>query len=172
VDTIEALRVKAMLGVMEDSFLYHYRRICRWYSQKFYTPLPVVEAMPETEVFLTFFETQFEDMSKSARRTAALEMTETKEESKARKAEEDSKSDEAFLERQAKKAKKEEKKLLAKLARDAAKAAKQIADMAGSEMAGPKKAKAPEPPEISMKFDHNGNLLDEESIPLPPPRKR
>jgi primosomal protein N' len=161
-----------MLDVLDGDFRYQYRRICRWYSQKFFTPLPMVEALPDEDLLRAFFETQFEDMGKSARTKLALEMTETAEETKARKAEEDDKSDDAFLKREEKKAQKEAKKQLAKLAKDAEVAAAKIAELAKGEMAGPRKPKVAPPPEISMKFDSNGNLEDEECIPVPPPRKR
>jgi primosomal protein N' len=161
VDPVEAVRTRAMLDVLDGDFRYQYRRICRWYSQKFFTPLPMVEALPDEDLLRAFFETQFEDMGKSARSKLALEMTETAEETKARKAEEDDK-----------KAKKEAKKQLAKLAKDAEVAAAKIAELAKGEMAGPRKPKVAPPPEISMTFDSNGNLEDEECIPVPPPRKR
>lgn len=180
-DLFESVRNKAMLDVMEGSFLYHYRRLCRWYSMKFNTPLPQVMELPEEEVLQTFFETQFEDMSKAARRKLALEMTETDEEAKERQKKEAESSDDAFLKRQEKQAAKEAKAQLKKLQKEAKEAAEKLAAMADKEMvAAPKKAKPkkeaakpPPPPDISMSFDDNGNLLgDEECIPLPPPRKR
>jgi primosomal protein N' len=171
-DPIEAIRTQALLDVMEEDFLYHYRRICRWYSQRFYTPLPQVETMHEDEVLRAFFETRFEEMSKAERKKQALELTETPEEAKARKKLEDEKSDDAFLDKVAKRARKENKKQAAKLKAQAEATAKKLAELSGSEIAGPKKAKSAPLPEVSMKFDDNGNLLDEECIPLPPPRKR
>lgn len=172
-DPIETIRIQSMLNVMEGDFLYHYRRICRWYSKTFFTPLHQVMELEEEDVLQAFFESQFEDMTKPARRKMAYEMTETDEELKARKKEEDSHSDDAFFAREAKKAAKEEKKRLKKLAQEAAKAAEKVSKLANSEMLKPKETSKPAPlPEISMNFGPDGNLLDEESIPLPPPRKR
>ena len=171
-DFVEAARIQAMRDVMEGGFLYHYKRICRWYSQKFYTPLPQVEELSEEEVLSAFFETQFETMSKAEQIKLATEMTETPEEAKDRKKEEDDQSDDAFLKKQERAARRENKKQLAKLAKEAAEAAAKIAELAKGEIAGPKPAKPAPKPEISMQFDDGGNLLDEECIPAPPPRKR
>lgn len=182
-DLVETIRNRAMLDVMEGGFLYQYRRICRWFSSKFYTPLPLVMDMPEEEVLQAFFETQFEDMSKRARRKMAVEMTETVEEAQERRAEEDSRSDDAFLKKQEEIAAKEEKAALKKLKNEAKEAAEKLAAMADQEMVSvpskktrkskAKKPKPPPTPEISMSFDPNsGNLLDEESVQAPPPRKR
>lgn len=173
-DPIETIRNKAMLDVIEGDFLYQYRRLCRWYSMKFHTPLPVVMEMPEDDVLQAFFECQFEEMGKAARRKLALEMTETEEETNERKQSEDAASDEAFLKRQEKEAAKETKKALKKLQKEAAAAAKKLADMADKEMVAvpaKKKPKSPPPPDISMDFS-NGNLKDEECVAPPPPRKR
>lgn len=166
-DFVEAARIKAMLSVMEEGFLYHYRRICRWYSQRFYTSLPVVEELPEEQVLQAFFESQFEDMTKTARRKLALQMTETDEETLARKEKENYTSDDAFMERLEKETKKENKKALKKLAEQAKEAAAKMAALADVEIAKP-----PEPPDISMNFAVDGNLSDEESIAPPPPRKK
>lgn len=170
-DFVEATRNQALLDVMEDGFLYNYRRICRWYSQRFNTPLYIVEGLPDEKVLQTFFECQFEDMSAEKRKDLALELTETPEELKARKKREDKVSDEAFVRRAAREAKKERKAREAKLKQTA----KKVAEAEESEILGGKTPKAPKPPplpEVSMRFDDGGNLMEEESIPVPPPRKR
>jgi hypothetical protein len=179
-DLIDAIRTQAMLDVMEGDFLYHYRRICRWFSSKFATPLSEVEELPIEYVLQHFFEEQFESMSKSERRKIALEMTENETEKKARLKKEKDKTDDAFLKKIAKQAKKDatEKATKKKLADEAAKA--HVEMMANNEMARlvPPKGTPPPPPvdlpDFGMRFDESGNLLEDgqESVPLPPPRKR
>ncbi len=168
-DSVEAIRIRALLDVIESQdFLYHYRRVCRWYSKTFFTPLHEVEELPMDYVLQQFFETQFEDMKAPERKKLAIELTETEKEKKKRIKEEKRKSDEAFLKKIAKKAKQDEVEALEKLQKEAASAAKKIAELSEKEMLGPTK---PPLPDISMAFE-NGNLSEEEeSIPLPP-RKR
>jgi primosomal protein N' len=170
-DVLESVRVQALLDVMEGDFPYHYRRICRWYSKTFHTPLVEVDDLPMDYVLQAFFEDRFEDMSKSDRRKLALEMTETEAEKKKRLAKEKASSDDAFAKRIAKKARKDEAEAAAKkkLADEAARA--KVEAMANKEMAGA--PKIPDLPGFSMKFDSGGNLLpdDGEESFAPPPRK-
>jgi primosomal protein N' len=171
-----------MLDVMEGGFLASYRRICRWYSQKFVTPLHEVEELPTEYILQHFFEYQFEDMGKAERKKLALEMTQTEAEAKAKAKDEEDKSDDAFLKKTAKDARKMEKKRLADLAKQAEATAKMLAAIADKEFlpippekprGNPKPKANPAPPDFGLSFDESGNLVgDEESIPVPPPRKR
>lgn len=170
-DRVTAIEIQALLDAMEGDFLYHYRRICRWYSTTFHTPLPMVEEMSEEDVLRTFFEHKVEEMPKAERRKRAIILTETDSERKARLAQEKSKTDDAFAKRIAKQAIKAEKEAAAKrkLADEAAR--KRVEELATKEMVGA--PKLPDLPEFSMKFSQDGNLLssDDEDCLAPPPRK-
>jgi len=171
VDQLESIQIQALLDVMEGDFLYHYRRICRWFSTTFHTPLAEVDSLPMEYVLQQFFENRFEDMSKAERKKLALQMTENEAEKKKRLAKEKAGTDDAFAKRIAKKARKDEaeaaakKKLVDEAARSKVKA------MANKEMAG--KPDITDLPGFSMNFDGGGNLIPdsgEESF-APPPRK-
>lgn len=167
-DPVESIQIQALLDVMEGDFLYHYRRICRWFSTTFHTPLAEVDSLPMEYVLQNFFENRFEDMSEAERKKLALQMTENEAEKKKRLAKEKAGTDDAFAKRIAKKARKEEAEAAAKkkLADEAARA--RVAAMANKEMAG-----IPDLPGFSMAFDTGGNLLssDSEESFAPPPRK-
>jgi hypothetical protein len=171
VDVLEAVRIQALLDVMEGDFLYHYRRICRWYSTTFHTPLAEVDSLPMEYVLQQFFEHTFEGMSKPDRKKLALEITENEAEQKARLAKEKASTDDAFAKRIAKKARKDEAALAAKkkATNEAARSAIEIA--ADKEMVGV--PNIPDLPGFSMNFDQGGNLLpdDGEEAFAPPPKK-
>jgi primosomal protein N' len=169
VDVLEAVRIKALLDVMEGDFPYHYRRICRWYSTTFHTPLAEVDSLPMDFVLQAFFENRFEDMSKAERKKLALEMTESEAEQKVRLAKEKAGSDEAFTKRIRKQAIKDAKKAKDKAQATKEAAAATIASMADQEMVGT--PNMPDLPEISMSFDGSGNLIGNEESFGPPPRK-
>jgi uncharacterized protein (UPF0147 family) len=168
-DTLESIRVKALLDVMEGHFEYHFRRICRWYSTTFHTPLAEVDSLPMDFVLQAFFENRFEDMSKAERKKLALEMTESEAEQKVRLAKEKAGSDEAFTKRIRKQAIKDAKKAKDKAQATKEAAAATIASMADQEMVGT--PNMPDLPEISMSFDGSGNLIGNEESFGPPPRK-
>ena len=170
-EILEAIQIQALLDVMEGDFLYHYRRICRWYSTTFHTPLAEVDSLPMEYVLQQFFESRFEDMPRAERRTLALKLTETPEERKKRLAKEQAGTDDAFAKRLAKKARKEEAAKAAKKKATEEAVHNGIEAMSNKEMVGP--PKIPDLPGFSMSFDTGGNLLanDSEESFAPPPRK-
>jgi hypothetical protein len=158
---------------MEGDFLYHFRRICRWYSTTFHTPLAEVDSLPMEYVLQQFFEHTFEGMSKADRKKLALEMTENEAEKKARLAKEKAGTDDAFAKRIAKKARKDEAARAAKK-KKAADIALANAELASSkDMIGAIPPTIPDLPGFSMNFDSGGNLItdDGEESFAPPPRK-
>jgi hypothetical protein len=88
VDELHAIALDAMRAVMNGDEEYQTRRILRWYSREFHTPLHVVEDLPLEDVYRQFFESNFEGLSEQKRLKRAAELTETDEERAARAVEE------------------------------------------------------------------------------------
>lgn len=167
-DYVEAIRAQALLDAMVGDFDFAYRRICRWFSSTFHTPLNEVEDYPIEYVLKHYFECQFESMTKAQQKKVAKEITETKAEKKRKKKEAKTKTDDAFLERIAREAREAEQAAKLKKEQEEERVKQHIAELADKEMAD--LTIKDEPPDISLNFDEGGNLLDEDS--LAPPRKR
>ena len=132
---IEAIKIRALGDVMEGDFYYHYRRICRWFSSRFHTPLDVVEKMPVEYVLQHFFEDNYENMTKAARRKEAVQLTETEEEKEKRIAKSNRQlSDEAFLKKATRDAKAKIKMQIAKKKEVDEQARKVVEEMNESDM--------------------------------------
>ena len=156
-DFIEGIRLQAVLDVLEGEFDYQYRRICRWYSTTYSTPLAEVDSLPIGWVLRAFFENGCEKMPKRELRKLALTLTETPEETKKRKSVEKSKTDDAFAKRVAKMAKKEAAEQEAKKKANEKKVKANIEAEGERDMLDlPKDLDLPD---FSMKFDGGGNLL-------------
>jgi hypothetical protein len=53
----------ALVDTLEPDMTYHYRSICRWYSEKFHTPLHTVEnELPPIYVLRHYYESNFSTM--------------------------------------------------------------------------------------------------------------
>ena len=74
-----AIRAQALLAVLKPDQDYEVRRILRWYSKTFFTPLPVVEEMPFDDVLRDYFECHFEEMEEDALEQIRLDLIETDE---------------------------------------------------------------------------------------------
>lgn len=46
----------ALAEILEPSFQYYYRNVCRWYSKEFHTPLHLVHTLPPFFVLQNFYE--------------------------------------------------------------------------------------------------------------------
>ncbi len=99
-DLLKALQLKALRNVhLEDAEKdYSIRRIFRWYSKAFHTPLHEVDALPLMHILTAYFEEMYEEMHEEDRALEVRKLTETDEEKKAREAVEAANSDEKFLE--------------------------------------------------------------------------
>jgi hypothetical protein len=158
VDELHAIALEALRAVIEDDDEYRTRRILRWYSREFHTPLHVVEDLPLDDVWQAFFEVQFEQMSEKKRLIRAAELTETPEERAARQREahEADNQDEDFMAAFAKKAAEEAKSKAKKLS---APAEKKTALKAQPAMQAP----TADAPDIEMVFEDEGNLRTKET---------
>jgi hypothetical protein len=61
-EIIPHLRTLALHSVAKGTYEYHLRHIMRWYSEKFHTPLHMVEDLPLEDILSTFFECEYEDL--------------------------------------------------------------------------------------------------------------
>jgi hypothetical protein len=71
---IRALKILAIKSVKNPDFDAAYRKICRWYSREFSTPLESVYNLPEETVLQTFFEDYYDEMSKDKERAQELDV--------------------------------------------------------------------------------------------------
>jgi hypothetical protein len=62
---IRNLKLLAVHAVVEEPFDYTLRKIMRWYSHEFHTPLDVVENLPLEDVLQHWFETHYEENDES-----------------------------------------------------------------------------------------------------------
>jgi hypothetical protein len=59
------LQLKAIDSIFNPTDSYQQRRICRWYSKEFSTPLHIVLAMPFTQVLTHYYEDTFSQMDRN-----------------------------------------------------------------------------------------------------------
>lgn len=147
-NNVHAICLEALHAVMNGDSAYQVRRILRWYSREFHTPLHVVEDLPLDDVIQVYFECEFEVLSAKDRLKRAADLIETEEERAARVAEEDAaaNADEDFLAALAKKTGPGKQKLQSPAENPVA-------------LRGPEpKPPTPDLPEIEMVFDDEGNL--------------
>lgn len=176
-DLLGAIRKCALAEVVaeESSADYRLRRIFRWYSIKFSTPLHVVEELPIQHVLQHFFEVQYEtkydDGELEDLEQERVVLTETDDQRKER------------LAREAKKREEEEAFMRQVAAEEAAKAkpvgpkdgesglptavptAQKLPTAIKTDLADNIPEKLEIPPDISMKFDVNENDLDLDDAP-------
>jgi hypothetical protein len=62
IETLRRLQILALKAVEQPSWEDFYRKICRWYSKTFYTPLPQVLEMSELEVLRTYYEEKYDEI--------------------------------------------------------------------------------------------------------------
>lgn len=168
-----AISVIALRGVLTDDAEYRLRKIFRWYSRTFATPLHEVEDLPVEDVLLAYFETSFEDMKAEEIKEQIRLLTETNEERIAReKAEEEQTTremtDEEFL-RQAEAQAREKKLRKEKKAKEDAQLLSNLLEEPVAPVEPkPEPPAMPEPvePEIDRTFE-SSNLLDEALPDLP-----
>jgi len=61
-ETLQKLQILALKAVEQPSWDDFYRKICRWYSKTFHTPLPQVLEMSEMEVLRTYYEEKYDEI--------------------------------------------------------------------------------------------------------------
>lgn len=143
IDYFEGVRIRALLAVMEPDDHALIRRICRWYSQEFSTPLRVVEDELGLDHVLThWFESEYEKMDPDDRHNLGIYLLETPEERKLR-----DRSDKAM----------EDKLIQDALAKNAKHTKKQSAAQAAFERM---KAKAKSGKKLEEQLDLPDNLRD------------
>lgn len=69
-----------MLAVVKPDSRAFFRKICRWFSEKFNTPLPMTEDMPKEYILEHYFESIYGDMDEEDRKEEIRILLETPEE--------------------------------------------------------------------------------------------
>lgn len=76
---ISDVRLLALHNVLKGNPEYYHRRICRWYSEKFATPLEHVYDIPNDDIYLHYFECYFEGLNEAERQEEVKESLKTPE---------------------------------------------------------------------------------------------
>lgn len=108
-EVFEAIQIQALKSVLDPDDDYLMRKVFRWYSEKYHTPLHVVDDLPMDDVLQTYFEYVYENTSKRQLNQIKKHLLETPEEREKRekakeksastkKKKEKKTSDDAFLE--------------------------------------------------------------------------
>ena len=69
----EYLKLKAFNGLLNETDEFFYRKICRWYSKTFCTPLHQVYKLPWDDVLLTYYEDSLDEMGYNRTYDMAIE---------------------------------------------------------------------------------------------------
>lgn len=85
----EALKYKALRDTLRPNTDYYIRKVARWYSKTFATPLTEAFELPLEHLLQAFYESRFENMEQEDIDEELREMTETEEERKTKKTEEE-----------------------------------------------------------------------------------
>jgi hypothetical protein len=55
-------QIQALFDVANKTDLYFFRKVCRWYSNQFHTPLHITETLPYPELLQHYYEYHFEQL--------------------------------------------------------------------------------------------------------------
>lgn len=66
-NTVRNIKLVALRDIRDQSATYLLRSIFRWYSEKFHTPLHIVDTLPLADLLQHYFEARYEDMSDEER---------------------------------------------------------------------------------------------------------
>ena len=63
IDIYEASRLDALYNTTYKTNLWFYRKVCRWFSKEFSTPLKEVEQLDWTEVLVHYYENAYDSLN-------------------------------------------------------------------------------------------------------------
>jgi hypothetical protein len=174
-DEIDAIRIRALRAVWKPDHDSALRRIFRWYSEKFHTPLHRVQDLPMEEVLMHWYEVHYEQLEPDERHNLAIHLLETPEERRRRESE-DKKSEDEFvrLTEQLASRQKADRKLQDRVAevKSALDKFKQSVDKPLKPAELPKSKPAPVEEEVSVSFTDEKFDLDEDGFAAPPPKRQ
>lgn len=79
-DVYSAIRISAFRAVQEEDREYALRKMMRWYSKTFHTPLPQVEEIPLEDIAQAYFEERYAEMDDRQLEQELAELKKTPEE--------------------------------------------------------------------------------------------
>lgn len=112
-DLVDSIKKIALASVLEPDRDAIERKVRRWYSKQFYTPLPEVEDLPLDYILLHYFEDLYESLDRDDLVSQIPLVLETPEERKLREEREQADED-AYMAKVAQELKEDDKKLLNK----------------------------------------------------------
>lgn len=80
----EAIRINALYEVLKPSTNYYFRRVARWYSKTFHTPLYMTYKLPIEHILQEFYEERYENMEEEDRNAEVSDLVETDEQKRER----------------------------------------------------------------------------------------
>lgn len=176
---IDAVQLIALRSVVKPDGDYFVRRICRWYSREFHTPLHEVEELPLDYVLTQYFESTFEDMEEDERQERIDKLLEPEGKRRERIYQEELEEMEMeefarFTEEQAKLEAKEKNEQTLNVPIQPELAPIQLSNtMREAELIPNNKVNQPPPlPDIRFEFDPNLDVEDFDSFPAPPPKNK
>jgi primosomal protein N' len=151
----DQLRAVALAETVKSPFEYQIRRIARWYSKTFHTPLKDVLEIPIEELVYCYYESQFEDLTpeRLEEEVKELFMPESEKLLQLDEATERKVSDDEFLKEIQKESEKKAKEPTPDFAEKVEKMAESMAGLSEAFAMAKEKLKADEiPREISLNF--------------------
>lgn len=79
-ETIKMIKINAIMAIKKPDYNAFLRRIFRWYSKTFYTPLKDVEDMPVVEVLEAYYEELYDKMEEADLKQEMIRLSMTEEE--------------------------------------------------------------------------------------------
>lgn len=79
-DAIKSFKIACIQSVIQPDSAYFFRALCRWYSEKFHTPLLDVYDLPFDFLLTHYYEAYYEGVSAEDRYIAIRDLLETPEE--------------------------------------------------------------------------------------------
>lgn len=83
-DNYKAIKTSSLKNVLKPNFEYHIRKLYRWYSKQFHTPLQECFDIPVEIVLMHFFEEKYEAMNEEELQEEVHSLLETEDQRKER----------------------------------------------------------------------------------------
>lgn len=79
-ETLRVIKINAMVAIKKPDYHAFLRKIFRWYSKTFFTPLKDVENLPIIDVLSTYYEELYDKMEESEIKQEVVRLSMTPEE--------------------------------------------------------------------------------------------
>lgn len=79
-ETLRAIKINAMMAIKKPDYSAFLRKIFRWYSKTFYTPLRDVEDMPIVEILTAYYEELYDKMEEADLKQESIKLSMSEQE--------------------------------------------------------------------------------------------